>query len=802
MSNWVNPTVEYTKNSPFQWRIEKGRERILNTKPSVDVENAKIYTESFMETEGEPLLIRKAKAFKAQCERKTIFIQEDELIVGCHGSKIRGGMLCPDVCWSILYNEQDTISTRVQDPFEITQEDKDIVNNIIKPFWEGKSFYEAWRKRIPEDIAKVKDTETVFCEMRAVRGPGEATPDYGRIINMGVNGIIEEINAKKSTLDLATRDGYEQNIFLEAELIICEGMKILAKRYAALAREQAADCGSERRKAELLEIASVFDRVPAEPAVNFWQGVQDVYFYQCCILMEQNAVSYNPGRIDQYLYPLYKKSIDEGTVTPDKAQELLDCLWVKFGEATVFQDELTAKYSAGYIMYQNISCGGVDEDGQDAVNDLSYMVLQATADTRLFQPSLAVRFNNAKNPDKFLRKIVELIAIGTGFPAFHNDEVGIKTIMNRGVSLKEAYNWAPCGCVETSLAGKTRTWTGYGHMNLAKVVELVMLNGVDRRTGEQITPATGDPTTFKTFEEFKNAVKIQIDYLVKKLSEANQVIGSIAEELRPVPVLSLSFEDCISNGRDYEQGGPKYQLGDDIIGVGTADFINSLESIKKLVFEDKKVSMKDMLDAINNDFVGYEEIQSMCLQTPKWGNDDPEVDVIGKELINFFGDTVRSYDGHYGRMSAGLLPVTSNVAFGLITGALPNGRHAWTHLTDGISPTGGTDTNGPTAVIKSISAFDHSRFENGTLLNMKFDPSTIHNEKGIANVMSLLRSLCSLDVYHVQFNIVSQEKLRDAQEHPEKYRDLLVRVAGYTAFFVELDKVVQDEIISRSTLAF
>lgn len=798
----MNATVEYTKNSPFQWRIEKGRQRVLNTKPSVDVENARIMTESFMETEGEPLVMRKAKAFREQCKRKTIFIQEDELIVGCHGSHIRGGMLCPDVCWSVLYNEQDTISSRHQDPFEITQEDKDIVNNIIKPFWEGKSFYEAWRKRIPKDIALVKDTETVFCEMRAIRGPGEATPDYGRFIYKGIVGIEAEINERLAVLDPATPEGYDQIVYLNSLLVILDGMRILASRYAKLARELAEEEVDARRKKELLQIAAVFDNAPANPCKTFWEGVQVVYFYQCCILMEQNAVSYNPGRIDQYLWPLYQKEKEAGTITPDQAQELLDCLWVKFAEATVFQDELTAKYSAGYMMYQNISCGGIDSEGQDAVNDLSYMVLQATADVRLYQPSLAVRYNLAKNPDKFLRKIVETHAIGTGFPAFHNDDTGIKATMNRGCTLQEAYDWVPCGCVETSLAGKTRTWTGYAHLNLAKMVELAMLNGVDRRTGQVITPQTGDPATFKSFDEFKEAVKVQIEYCVRKLTEANQVIGTLAEELRPVPVLSLSFEDCIQKGKDYERGGPKYLLGDDIIGVGTADMINSLESINKLIYEDKTVTWEEMMNAINADFEGYEDLRLMCEHTPKWGNDIDEVDVLGKEFLNYFGDTVRSFYGKYGRMSAGLLPVTSNVCFGLITGALPNGRHAWTTLTDGISPTGGTDVNGPTAVLKSISKFDHSRYENGTLLNMKFDPSSVRNETGLANMMALLKSLCTLGVYHVQFNVVSQETLLDAQAHPEKYRDLLVRVAGYTAFFVELDKAVQDEIIGRSTQKF
>jgi len=780
-------------------RVQKAKERVLGIKPSIDIENARILTESFMQTEGEPVVVRKAKAFKEQCQRKTLSIWDDELIVGCIGSRMRGGILCPDVCWPILDNELDTISTRPQDPFTITEDDKRVFTNIVKPYWKGKSAYEAWQARIPDDIAQLRHASVVYLERRLVRGPGELTANYEWVIKSGINGIRKRIEEKLASLDAATPEGYDKITYLKALLIVCDGIVTISKRYAQLAERIAGEEKNPRRKAELEKIAKICEWVPANPARTFGEALQSLYFYHICILMEQNAASYNLGRMDQYLYPYYKKDIEEGLITKEQAQELLDCLWVKLSESCLFQDERTARYAAGYMMFQNACCGGITSSGEDAVNELSYMMLQATMDVRLYQPSLSVRYNKGKNPDSFLRKTVELVALGTGFPPIHNDEVGIKMMLGKGVTLEEAYNWNPCGCVETNLMGKLRNWTDVADINLGSIVEFALLNGQQRLTKSHLAPQTGDPKKFETFAEFKAAVKTHLAYLIRKVVEANQVLETIACEQRPVPVVSLSFEDCIERARDYEWGGAKYNMGNGIIMVGVADIINSLAAVKKLIYEDKKLSWDELLEALDNDFEGYEQVRQMCLEAPKYGNDIPEVDEIATEIFQFEAEEVGKYRGKHGRMTSGMLPVTSHIPSGLVVGALPSGRKAWTPLTDGLSPTGGTDVSGPTAILKSVAKIDHARHVSGTLLNMKLDPSLLKDERGMKNLMSLLKSMCDLGVYHIQFNVISPETLREAQKEPEKYRNLLVRVAGYSAYFVELDKIVQDEIIARTT---
>jgi len=789
---------EYEDTAPYMWRIEKAKKRVLGIKPSIELENAKILTESFLKTEGEPLVIRKAKAFREQCERKTVTIWEDELIVGCSGSKIRGGILSADVCWSILDKELDTISNRPQDPFLITEKDKEVFNSVIKPYWNGRSTFEKWLARIPEDVAKLRDTSVIYIDRKAVRGPGELTAGFDWLLKDGIKGIRKRIEKSLSSIDATSPEWYEKTTYLNALLIACEGIITHSKRYVQLSQKMAAEEKDLRRKAELEEIAKICEWVPENPARTFWEAMQSVYFYHVLIFMEQNAASYNPGRMDQYLYPYYKKDIEAGVLTKEQAQELFDCLWVKYSEPCLFQDETTAVYASGYNMFQNVCCGGITENGQNAVNDLSYMMLQATMDVRLYQPSLSVRYNVGKNPNTFLRKIVDLVSLGTGFPAIHNDEVGIKMLLKKGVTLKEAYNWNPCGCVETNLMGKLRGYTAIADVNLASAVEFAMLDGKQRLTNSQLAPQTGDPRNFKTFEEFKAAVKTHLAYIIKKVVEANQVLETIWEE-RPVPVASLSFESCVENAKDYAWGGAKYNTGNGIIMDAVADEINSLAAIKKLVYDDKKVSWGELLEALENDFEGYEEIRQLCLSVPKYGNDDPEVDEIATEMFELKADEVDRYDEKYGRMTSGILPVTAHVPLGLVVGALPSGRKAWTPLTDGLSPTGGTDINGSTAVLKSVSKIPHDMYVSGTLLNMKIDPSLLQDERGVRSLMSLIKSMCDLGVYHVQFNVVSEETLRDAQKNPEKYRDLLIRVAGYTAYFIELNKEVQDEIIGRTT---
>ena len=778
-------------------RIEYMKNRVVNTTPEMDLENAKILTESFKETGGEPLCIRKAKAFRKQCQEKTVKIWDQELIVGCSGSKMRGGILCADTCWSILDEELDTIGTRKYDPFYLRPEDKELFLNEIKPYWEGRSTYEAWLKQIPDDCRELRDAGQVYINRKAVRGWGETTAGYKQIINEGIEKICENIRERMSRLDETVPGDIEKKHYLESMLISAEGICELAERYAKEAERLAAEEKDAARRDELLAIAGACHHVPRYPARTFHEALQSLYLYQISIFMEQNAASYNPGRMDQYLYPYYKADIEKGILTEEKAQELLDCLWIKFSEPCLFQDAETAEFAAGYPMFQNVCVGGVTLEGQDAVNDLSYLILQATMDVRLYQPSLSVRYSMAKNPNKFLRKVVELIRLGTGFPAFHNDDVGIRMVMNKGIPLREAMDWNPCGCVETNLEGRLRQYTALADINLGGMIEFVMTNGVNRKSGKKVSVETGDPTTFKTYEEFKEAVKNQIRYAVRAVVKGSHVIDDVCMD-RVVPALSLSFRDCIEKCMDYAWGGAKYNCGNGIIMIGVADLINSMAAVRQLVYETGEVPMETMVAALDHDFQGYEEVQALCEKAPKYGNDNDMVDDIAGEMFTFIADEIESYKSKFGTMTPGILPVSGNTPFGLEVGALPYGRNAWKPLADGVSPNGGTDVNGPGAVLKSVSHLPHARFVQGTLLNMKVEPEMLNSENGINQMMALLKSMCTLGIFHVQFNVINRETLLAAQKTPDEYRGLLVRVAGYTAYFTELGKDVQDEIINRT----
>ena len=781
-------------------RVTTLKNRVLNTRPSMDLENAVLLTRGFKAAEGEPQVVQKAYAFRKQCLEKTVKIWDDELIVGNSGSKQRGGLLCPDTCWSVLNDELETISTREYDPFYLTGEDRERFVNEIRPYWQGRSTYEKWLKQIPEDTKVLRDCGVLYINRKAVRGWGETTAGYELIINEGIEGVKRRIEETRAGLDITKPGHYDKLTYLRALALSAEGIIALSKRYATEAIRQAETEKDEKRKAELLTISEICQRVPEKPARTFREALQAFYFYQICIFMEQNAASYNPGRMDQYLYPFYKADIEAGRINPDEAQELLDCLWVKLSEPCLFQDEVTARYSAGYPMFQNVCVGGVDERGMNAVNDLSYMILQATMDVQLYQPSLSVRYNMARNPNSFLKKVVELIKMGTGFPAFHCDEVGIQMLLSKGIPLKEAYNWNPCGCVETNLSGKMRCYTSYADYNLGSVVEFALTNGRSRKYNKEASAATGDPRGFNDFADFLEAVKNQIRYVIRAMAAGSHVNDDIGLE-RVCPALSISFEECISNGKDYAWGGAKYNIGNGLDAIGVADLINSLYAVKHLVYDTGLLTMEELLEALAHDFAGYEKIQKLCLESPKYGNDDEAVNELTADIFTFIADLIESFDSKYGHLTAGILPVSGNTPFGLEVGALPSGRRAFAPLADGISPSAGTDLEGMGAIIKSASYIPHGRFCQGTLLNLMLDPAFNDNAKSTESLMAFLKSMCSLGVFHVQFNVIDRDVLLKAQENPEDYKGLLIRVAGYTAYFVELGREVQNDIISRTAHA-
>lgn len=782
----------------YMERIMRLKARVLSTQPEVDIENAVIVTKAFQETEGQPHYYQKAYSVYKTLMEKSIPLWDDELIVGNSGSKQRSGLCCPDDSVAFLSREIDTIHERAYDPFNFKEEDKKAFREFVLPYWKGRSVNDKWNAQIPEDVEALRDCGVLYIDRKCVRGWGELTPDYEMMIREGVIGIEKRIHDAMDSMDITAPGDYKKLKYLKSLLFVTDGLRQLGRRYSEKASALAEITADPKRRQELRKIAEVCAWVPEHPARTFHEAIQSMFFLHTCVYMEHESASYNPGCFDQYMYPFYKADIEAGRITEGEAQELLDCLWVKFSEPCLFQDATSARYSAGYPLFQNLCVGGVDENGMNAVNDLSYMVLQATMDVQMFQPSLSVKYNLSRNPDKFLRKVVELIQLGTGFPAFHSDESGILMMLNKGVPLPEAYNWNPCGCVETSLAGKQRCYTSYADYNLGAIVEFALNDGKSVKYNRYVAARTGDPRTFETYEQFLEAVKSQIRYVLKCMVAGNQVTTEIVRDME-CPVASITFKECLETGLDYAWGGAKYSMGDGLDAIGVADLINSILAVKELVYDKQLVTMDTLCNALLANFEGYEDIQLMCRNATKYGNDDEVSDKLARDMFNFIADYIESFQHVYGRYTAGILPVSGNTPFGEEVGALPSGRRAWAPLADGLSPEQGTDTNGMSAVIKSVANIPHARFNQGTLLNQKLDPQFARGEGSSESLMAFLKSMCALGVFHVQFNVIDEKELRDAQVHPDDHSGLLVRVAGYTAYFTELGPETQGDIISRTT---
>jgi len=785
----------------YMERIEALRQQYLGTRVDMDVYNAQYVTEGFRDTEGQPWIIQKATGYKYECERKHIYIQDHELLVGGVGFKPRAGILNPDSASGVIANEVDTISTRPFDPFYLSEEGKKVYLENVKDYWKNKCVFDRWNLMLPEDTRRLRANGAIFIDRKAVRGYGETTVDWRMIVNKGLGAVKKEAEEALAKLDDAVPGDLEKSFFYRAEIMAVDAIIHLSHRHADLAEEMAAGCADPVRKAELLKIAEVCRWVPEHPARTFWEACQSILTYEYACYMEQNASSYNLGRLDQYLYPFYKADKEAGILTDEGAQELLDCLWIKIAEMSLFQDEVTAQYAAGYCITVQTSCGGIDEYGNDATNELSYMMIQATMDVKFKEPNLAVTYSISKNPDSLLHKAVEAIGMGLTMPAVYANDVGIRMMQNKGVPLKEAWDWNPCGCVETNLSGRMKQYTDIADINMGAMVEFALNDGKSRITGEQVSVHTGDPSNFKTFEDFMDAVKAHINFAVDAITSGNQLLDYLSMNYRPVPVLSLGFPHCMEAGMDYSQpGAAKYACGGGVITVGQADIVNSLAAVKYLVYDEKKITMQQLCDALAANFEGYEDIHAMCLAAPKYGNDDERADFCVGEIFTNVIDQFEKYDTKFGKMTCGMLPVSGNTPIGQWVGALPSGRMAKTPLTDGIGATGGTDVNGPTALLKSVSHIPHARFTQGTQLNMKFEPEMLKGDDGIANGMNMLKTMSMLGVYHAQINVVDRDTLLDAQAHPAEHRDLLIRVAGYTAFFVELGKETQDEIIGRTEI--
>ncbi len=781
-------------------RIDFLRRQFFANRPSVCLEAALAKTRIFRETEGEALILRRAKSFRETCRTKTVTIQPQELIVGNAGARARQACITPELSNNWFVRELDTMRDRPQDPYDITEAQKAQYREEIYPYWRGKSLRDIWEKQVPADtMALIRVGGVVDCGVKVESAPSELNPNFrDHLFVKGYAGIRREAETALAALDLSDVRNLERRDFWQTAAIACEGMETLAARYADEAERLASKEADVARAAELRGIAESCRRLAGGPPQTFRDALQQVYFTLCGLFIEGNGGGYSIGRLDQYLYPFYLREREAGLLSDEAAQELLECLWIKLGEQLWYQTEESARDYAGYCPFHNLCVGGVDADGNDAVNPLSYMMLDATIHVRMAQPSLSVRLSR-KNPEEFFLKVVECVQTGTGFPAIHSDEVGTMMVMRKGVPSRVARDWALHGCVEPDVPGMTLQWTSGGHYNLASAVEFALTQGVHLKTGQQVGLRTPDPVSFRTFEDFRKAVYAQLGHIIRHFSIVMSLFERLHLEHLPLPLASLVTLDCVEKGKHLMQGGARYNWGPGMNTNGFGDFIDSMAAVRKLVFQEGKLSMSRLVEAIRADFEGCTDVRRLLLEeAPKWGNDDDEADAFAGELTAFLSETFGKTCGLLGnpRMMT-VIPITSNIPQGASVGALPSGRRAGFPLADGISACQGRDRKGPTALLKSMSKFPHVDYDGGLLLNVRFTPASVAGEEGRFRLVSFLRTFLDLGLFHIQFNIAGQEVLRCAQERPDDHRSLLVRVAGYSAYFVELSKEMQEDIISR-----
>lgn len=828
---------------PKSERITRLVEHLYAKMPEIEADRAELITESYRATENEPIITRRAKAFEHILKHIPIVIRPDELIVGSATMAPRGCQTFPEFSYEWLEAEFDTIEKRTADPFYISAETKARLKKA-NSYWKGKTTSElASAYMAPQ--ARMAIEHNIFTPGNYFyNGVGHVTVCYGRILKEGFEGIILQAQEAIKKLNFGDADYATRKHFLDAVIISCQAAIDYAGRYAMLALDMARREKDEARKKELLTIAENCARVPAKGARTFHEACQSFWFVQMLLQMESSGHSISPGRFDQYMYPYFKADLDAGRITREYAQELMDCIWVKLNDLNKARDAASAEGFAGYSLFQNLIAGGQDENGLDATNDLSFMCIEASMHVALPQPSLSVRIWNG-TPHDFMIKAAELTRTGIGLPAYYNDEVIIPALLSRGLTLQDARDYNIIGCVEPQKAGKTEGWHDAAFFNMCRPLELVFSNGMDK--GVQVGLQTGDVTQMKTFDEFYDAYKAQMNYMLSLLVNADNAIDVAHAERCPLPFLSGMIEDCIGRGMSVQEGGAVYNFTGPQ-GFGIANMADSLYAIKTLVYDEQKLSMADLRDALANNFgklhtpeeaeeitknlakafaadgvslteeqvrtmyqtaltggvpedkrLQYEAIRNMLEEVPKFGNDLPEVDAFARDVAYTYTRPLQEFrNPRGGQYQAGLYPVSANVPLGAQTGATPDGRYAGTPVADGVSPSAGRDTHGPTASANSVSRLDHYIASNGTLFNMKFHPSALAGREGLANFVALVRSYFDQKGSHMQFNVVSRETLLDAQKHPDKYRSLVVRVAGYSALFTTLSRSLQDDIINRT----
>ncbi len=833
----------YTENIAKSPRIDRLKEALFAKAPEIEVERAVLLTESYKNTEGMPTITRRAKAFRHIVENLPIVIHEDELVVGSATKSQRSCQIFPEFSFQWIADEFDTIEKRAADPFILTEDSKKALKEVFA-YWKGKTTSElATSYMRPETIDAI--SHNIFTPGNYFyNGVGHVTADYDLVLRIGYDGIIKKAKEAMSAIDPKDGDAVKKRIFLDAVIESCEAAITFAQRYSRLAYEMAEKCTDPARREELKTIGKNCSRVPQFGAESFHEACQSFWFVQMLIQTESNGHSISPGRFDIYMYPYYKNDLKNGKITREFAQELMDCVWIKLNSFTKVRDDASAQGFAGYSLFQNLIAGGQDKNGVDTTNDLSFMCINASMHIMLPQPSLSVRVWN-KTPHEFLIRAGELTRTGIGLPAYYNDEVIIPALVSRGLTLEDARQYNIIGCVEPQKMGKTDGWHDAAFFNMCRPIELVFSNGED--CGKQISIKTGDINDMTTFCEFYDAYKAQTEYMIELMVDADNAIDLAHMERAPLPFLSSMIEDCIGRGKSVQEGGAIYNFTGPQ-GFGVANMADALYAIKKLVFEQRQFSLAELKEALENNFgtdsssndaqkvtievvkglaekgvnvseeqiaeiyknvvAGgvskggsnkYQKILQLINEVPKFGNDDCEIDAFARDVAYTYTKPIEKYKNpRGGSYQAGLYPVSANVPLGAQTGATPDGRLAKTPIADGVSPAAGRDVNGPTAAANSVAKLDHYIASNGTLFNMKFHPSALEGTAGLESFVALIRGYFDQKGSHVQFNVVSRETLIDAQKNPEKYKGLVVRVAGYSALFTTLSKSLQDDIINRT----
>jgi formate C-acetyltransferase len=776
------------------------KERFIRITPEICVERAQLITESYRETEDQPIHLRRAKALEKILEGITVFIQDDELVVGNQCTKPRSAPVYPEFSCKWLEGELDRLEKRTGDVFLISEQKKQILRDLF-PYWEGKTSNELATALMTEE-AKAAQAAGVFTVGNYYfNGVGHISVDYAKVLAKGLGGIIAEAEREMAGLEISNPEELKKMHFLSAVVIANNAVIGFAGRFAAEAEKLARKEGNAQRKAELKEIARICGKVPAKPAETFWEAIQSFWFIQLVLQIESNGHSISPMRFDQYMYPYLVK---DKAVTTAKAQELLDLLYIKFSEINKVRDEGSTKAFGGYPMFQNLIVGGVDREGEDATNELSFMCLQATANTRLYQPSISIRIHS-NTPPELYRKAAEVTRLGLGMPAYYNDRFIIPALLSRGLTREDARDYGIIGCVEPQVGGKTEGWHDAAFFNMAKVLELALNKGLDPLTGKQLGPETKELTSFSSFDDVMEAYRTQMEYFVKLLVISDNAVDMAHGQRAPLPFLSSLVDDCIAKGKSLQEGGAHYNFTGPQ-GVGVGNVADSLTAIKKLVFDDRAITLAELKKGLSSDFAGkeMENLRQMLLnRAPKYGNDDEYADLIAHNGALIYCREVEKYTNpRGGTFQPGLYPVSANVPLGTVVGATPDGRKSGKPLADGVSPVSGVDHSGPTASVKSVAQLDHVIASNGTLLNMKFHPNALKDDRGIQNLVGVTETFFNGGGTHIQYNVVSRDMLLDAQKHPTNYRGMVVRVAGYSAFFTSLDKAIQDDIIARTEQMF